>query len=90
MDPEKGTVYITHGTSLGIVTHPDRMDREEQFRLEALMTDADFRQANTRREQSSTAVKHLRAYDNGQRLILESIGRFLGGLKGATIKRQDA
>jgi hypothetical protein len=45
-----------------------RWTADETARLEALMTGADFREANTRRDQ---------------------IGRFVGGLKGATIKRQD-
>jgi hypothetical protein len=53
------------------------------------MTEVDFCEANTRRKQISTAIKHLRQLNNGQRFTLEQIDRFLEGLKATTVKRQN-
>jgi hypothetical protein len=62
---------------------------EQETRLRALIADTEFREANTRREQIRTAVKHLRRSYDGQRFTLEQIGPFLGGLNAATIKTQN-
>jgi hypothetical protein len=62
---------------------------EKRAQLDALMTDSDFREATTRREQIRVAVKLLRPFVNGQRFTLEQIGVFFGGLQAATIPDQN-
>lgn len=62
---------------------------EQETRLRALMSDGEFREATTRREQIRAAVKQLRNFSEGQRFTLEQIGRFLGGAHAATIVTQN-
>jgi hypothetical protein len=62
---------------------------EEKTRLDALMADADFRKAPTRREQTRVSVKLLRAFVDGRRFTLQQIGIFFGGLNPATISQQN-
>jgi hypothetical protein len=62
---------------------------EQKSRLEALTTEADFRETNTPREHVSPAVKHFRRVGNGEQFTPEQIGRVWDARKPATIKRQN-
>jgi hypothetical protein len=62
---------------------------QEKTRLHALMADADFREAPTRREQIRVAVRPLRPFVDGGRCTLRQISIFFGGLNPATISQQN-
>jgi hypothetical protein len=61
---------------------------DEKQRLELLLTDADFNEAPTRREQIAIACKHLRSIDGPPRFSFAAIGRFFGGLNASVIEQQ--
>jgi hypothetical protein len=51
------------------------------------MADADFREAATRRDQIVISCKHLRNFDDRERMCFQTIGRFFG-VDGAIISSQ--
>jgi hypothetical protein len=66
----------------------DGFTPDEERRIHALMSDSDFREAQTRRDQIAIACKHLRAFVGNQRFTFQAIGRFLGGLNAAVVEGQ--
>jgi hypothetical protein len=66
----------------------EQFTEAQQRRLRGVLTDLDFIQAQTRREQIAIACKHLRTFEGFDRFTFDAIGRFFGGLKGATIEQQ--
>jgi hypothetical protein len=60
---------------------------EEKERLEALQADADFWEANTRRDHLAVAAKDLRRFAGDHCMSFEAIGCFFG-VNAAVISEQ--